>query len=342
MTLFTEIFKRTALAVTLVWSLLGASLVSAETTTLEVGYIPIMPMSQLFVAEGEGWLEEAGIKVNKTKFQSGPHIVTALASGELDVVYMGIGPAMVAKAKGIDIRVVASNVIEQIALVARGDLAEYMTPGADPKEAIAKFTADKGRKPIIASLPKGSVPDTVFRHWLIKVAGMKEDDIEIKGMGAVNVQQALLLGNVDGASILEPIVTIVQEREPTARVVVYGGDMLSNQPGAILAVRSELLKEKPEVIEKLIAAHKRATDLIINDPKTAAKHVQREIGKGLIPVALVEKAVTSPYTKFMSDPRQIIDATKVMHDFAAEIGTLKAPVPLDELFDTEIYASIDK
>lgn len=323
----------------LIFMLLVSSAGAAEkgqVTTLRVGYIPIMPMSQLFVIEGEGWDKQAGLELKKTRFPEGPGIVQALVSGTLDVVYFGIGPAMVAKSNGVDIRVVASNVIEQIAFVARGDLAKYLE-GKDPKEAILRFTKDKGHRPKIASLPKGSVPDTVFRHWLVKVAGLKESDIELIGMGSDRVQQALLAGSVDGASILEPIVTVVLEKEPSAKVIAYGGAMMPNQPGAVVAVRGDLAKNNPDAVRKLVELHNRATELISTDPKRAARHVHEALGHGLIPINLVERAITSPYSKFVSNPHQIVDATKVMHDFQIEIGALRKPVPLADLFDTSFY-----
>jgi hypothetical protein len=52
-----------------------------HSTTLEVGYMPILPVAQLFVMEGEGWTEEAGLDLELTRFSSGPAMVQALASG---------------------------------------------------------------------------------------------------------------------------------------------------------------------------------------------------------------------------------------------------------------------
>lgn len=310
---------------------------TAAAETLEVAYIPIMPMSQLFVMEGEGWTEEAGLDLELTKFSSGPAIVQAIASGDFDVMYFGIGPAMVSRANGVPIKVVASNVVEQIALIGRGRFSEIMKTAASPAEGVAAFTAETGSKPKIATLPKGSVPDTVFRHWLIKVAGLSEDDIEIVGMGAGKVQQAMLAQSVDGASILEPIVTIVKGRLDDAHVIAQGGAMLPNQPGAVVAVRETALAEKREAIEKLVRLHIRATDLIESDPKTAAKHIHGFLGRGLVPVDTIETALTSEISNFTADPKAIQPATKTMHDFAAEIGTLKKPVPLNELFDVTLY-----
>jgi len=306
-------------------------------TKLKVAYIPIMPMSQLFVMEGEGWTKDAGLDLELTKFSSGPAIVQAIASGDFDVMYFGIGPAMVSRANGVPLKVVASNVIEQIALITRGEFAETMAAAASPAEGVRKFTVETGKKPRIASLPKGSVPDTVFRHWLIKIAGLSEDDIEIVGMGAGKVQQAMLAKSVDAASILEPIVTIITDRLPDAKIVARGGEMLQNQPGAVVAVREGVIAEHPEAVAKLVELHVRATRLINDNPALAAKHIHAFLGQGLIPVETIEKALQSSISNFVADPAQIVPATKVMHDFSAEIGTLKKPVPLDELFDTSFY-----
>lgn len=316
--------------------LLSQSGASAQ-TKLKVAYIPIMPMAQLFVMEGEGWTKEAGLELELTKFSSGPAIVQAIASGNFDLMYFGIGPAMVSRARGVPIKVVASNVIEQIALITRGEFAKTMAAAASPAEGVRKFTEDNGRKPRIASLPKGSVPDTVFRHWLLKVAGLSEDDIDIIGMGAGKVQQAMLSKSVDAASILEPIVTIISDRIPDAQIVAKGGEMLANQPGAVVAIRENLIASNPDAVQKLVDLHVRATELINTDPDRAAKHIHAFLGQGLIPVEVIQRALRSEISNFVADPAAIIPATKVMHDFSAEIGTLKKPVPLDELFDDSFY-----
>ena len=311
-------------------------------STVKIAYIPILPMAQLFVMEGEGWSKEAGLDLELTKFSSGPAIVQALAAGNFDMMYVGIGPAMVARAKNIPIRVVAANGIEQIAVIAQGDFNDYVASASSPAEAIAKFTADKGHRPKIATLPKGSVPDTVLRHWLVKVVGIKDTDVEIVGMGADKVQQAMLTRSVDAASILEPVITIVGEKLPDVKVVATGGTMLPKQPGAILAVRESFLAEHRDVVEKIVALHIRATKLIESDPERAGRNVHAAIGKGLVPEATIQAAMRSKLNQFVADPRLIVDATRVMHDFQLEIGALKQPVPLDQLFDASIYDAVVK
>ena len=73
--------------------------------TLEMAYMPIVPCSQLFVIEGMGWAKAAGINLKLTRFSNGPAIVQAIASGKMDIMCFGIGPAMVTRAKGIKLKV---------------------------------------------------------------------------------------------------------------------------------------------------------------------------------------------------------------------------------------------
>ncbi len=252
-------------------------------------------------------------------------------------MYFGIGPAMVSRAKGVPIKVVASNVIEQIALIAQGNFARVMKGAASPAAGVRKFTAEFGRKPKIASLPKGSVPDTVFRHWLIRIAKLKQTDIDIVGMGAGKVQQVMLAKSVDAASILEPVVTIIRGRLKGTHTIAQGGQMLNKQPGAVVAVRENVIAEKRDAVAKLVELHVRATKLINTDPKRAVKHIHKFLGQGLVPIETFETALASAISNFVADTHAIVAATKVMHDFSAEIGTLKKPVPLDKLFDHSFY-----
>lgn len=322
-------------------SLLFAGLAALTSTTarsevtLEMAYMPIVPCSQLFVMEGMGWTKDAGINLNLTRFPNGPAIVQAIASGEMDVMCFGIGPAMVTRGKGIALKVVAAGIVEQIAVIAQGELVEYFDKykGA---EALRKFAEDKGRKVKIASFPKGSVPDTVTRHWLLKVLNMDLDEVELVGMGASRVQQALLSRSVDAAGILEPILTIVESKLPDAKVVARADEMMPGQPGSTIAVRENVLAEQRDAIIKLIELHIKATDLLLNDPEAAAPHVQKFIAEGLLDEATVLNALKSPSSNFRADPESILESTQYMHDFQHDSG-INTKVSVEGLFDLSVY-----
>ena len=309
---------------------------NAEAEPLEIGYMPILPVSQLFVGLEGGGLSDLAKDAELIQFQNGPAMVQALLGGQLDIAYLGIGPAMVARAKGADIKVVASNIVEQISFIALPDLAEAFAQG-DQASAFERFEAKHGRKPVIATFPTGSVPETVLQYWLRKGLALNPDDhIEIIHQGAAAVQQALLTGAIDGAAILEPVVSTSLARINGAEVIASGGELFPSQPGAVLVVRESLINNQPELVRAWVANHANATDALRNDPD-AATAVRKYVGGGRLPEAIVKTALGRSQSSFVADPSSIVDGTRVMHDFQEEIGTLKAKVDLEALFDLSFY-----
>jgi NitT/TauT family transport system substrate-binding protein len=308
--------------------------VQAE-TTLEMAYMPIVPCSQLFVMEGMGWTKDAGLNLELTRFPNGPAIVQAIASGKMDMMCFGIGPAMVTRGKGIELKVVAAGIVEQIAVIAQGELVEYFEKYSGA-EALRQFAKDKGRKPKIASFPKGSVPDTVTRHWLLEMLKMELDEVELIGMGAARVQQALLTRSVDAAGILEPILTIVESKLDDAKVVARAAEMMPNQPGSTIAVREKVLAEHRDAIIKFVELHVRATELLLNEPEKAAPFVNEFVSKGLVETDIILKALKSPSSNFRADPESILESTQYMHDFQKS-KEIRTDVAVDGLFDLSVY-----
>ena len=315
--------------------LLAAPAAAKAETTLEMAYMPIVPCSQLFVMEGLGWTKKAGINLKLTRFPNGPAIVQAVASGKMDVMCFGIGPAMVTRAKGIELKVVAAGIVEQIAVIAQGELVEYFEKykGA---EALRQFAKDKGRKVKIASFPKGSVPDTVTRHWLLEMLKMELDEVELIGMGAARVQQAVLSRSVDAAGILEPILTIVESKLSDAKVVARADEMMPDHPGSTIAVREEVLAKQREAIVKLVELHIKATELLLKNPEKAAPHVKNFVAKGLLKEEVILKALKSPSSNFRADPESILKPTQYMHDFQKSTK-IKTKVSVDGLFEPSLY-----
>jgi sulfonate transport system substrate-binding protein len=300
-----RIFVSAALAVVLA---AGGAAKSRAEVTLEMAYMPIVPCSQLFVIEGMGWAKKAGINLKLTRFSSGPAIVQAIASGKMDVMCFGIGPAMVIRGKGIKLKVIAAAITNQIAVIAQGDLVSYFGKYNNGAAALRAFAKDKGRKARIASFPKGSVPDTVTRHWLLRSLKMKLNEVQLIGMGAARVQQALLSRSVDAAGILEPILTIVESKLKGSKVVARAVDMMNGQPGSTIA---------------------------------AAVHVKNFVAKGLIDVKTIQTSLESPSSNFAADPNGILKQTEYMANFQ-KTEKINTKVSTDGLFDLTIYRDAAK
>ncbi|MET0427653.1 MAG: ABC transporter substrate-binding protein [Microvirga sp.] len=310
---------------------------SAETVPVRIGVIPVIGAAPVFVARGEGWLKEVGLEPSFTTFESGPNMIQALASGTIDVYVAGVAPLAVARTKGIDVRVVAATAVEEMVFVAGPKLAPYFASAPSKAEAFKAFRAKEGRAARLATQPPGSVPNTTLQHWLWQVAKADKADAEVVPMGIDATQQAVLAGAMDGASIREPALTIVQLRNPAIKLIATGGEMFPDQPGTVVAVYGKFADRNPAAVEGLVKALARATDLLKSDPARAAPHVEAALGKGITDVATIQKAISSPAAKFITDPRQIIAATKAMQAYQVSIGTLDKEAPIEGLFDPKPY-----
>lgn len=315
----------------------GRRALAADPVEIRVGFIPVTGAAQLFVLDGEGWAKEAGLNLKLTQFASGPNLIQAVASGGIDAYYAGVGPLIVARQKGIGVKVVAATAVEEIAVLANKGLAEQAAKGGTIAEAFAAHAKTLGRPVKIATQPKGSVPQTVLLYWVRKVAKIAESDVEVVTLGIEETQQALLAGGVEAATIREPAITVTQEKNPDIKILAAGGEILPNQPGTVFALTEDFIGKQPAATQTLVDLTLRATKLLKSDPKKAAPHVAAAIGKGLISADTIEKALVSPGSKFITDPEAIYATTGLMQDFQLEIGAIDKTGDLSQLFDSSFY-----
>ena len=329
-------FLGSALAVAAAPTLPGAARAQAG-TLVRVGYIPILGAAPLFVADREGFAKAAGIEFRTTVFESGPNMISALASGTLDLYVAGVAPLAVARSKGINSVVLTATAIEEMTVAAGASVAPFFTQGVKAADAFKAFRAKTGKRARLATQPPGSVPHTTLTHWLFQVTKTDQADVEIVPMGIDATQQALLAGAVDGATIREPTVAIVQGRDPRIKIVALGGEMFPNQPGTVVAVSEAFLKKNPQATQAITDAMVQAIDLINKDHKRVAPHIEAALGRGLIDTATIVKALGSPASKFVADPRVIVESTDSMQKYQVSIGTLDKAASLEGLFDNSFY-----
>lgn len=309
----------------------------AQSVVARAGYIPVVGTAPFFVANGEGWLKQGGIETAITVFESGPNMIQALASGTIDVYVAGVAPLAVARSRGIDIRVVASTAIGENVVVSAPSLTKFFTPGTNAAAAFKAFRAANGKAARLATQPAGSVPNTTLQYWLWEVAKVDKADVEIVPMGIDATQQAILAAAVDGGSVREPALTILQTRNPQIKLIAEGEEVFPGQPGTVVAVSGAFATKNPQAVQNLVSGLVRAAALIKADPKKAAPHVGAALGKGIVDPELIQKALVSPASRFEIDPRKIIEPARAMQAYQVKLGSLEKELPFDGLFETQYY-----
>lgn len=309
------------------------SAVRAEPASVDVAYLPLLGSSQLFIMESEGWAKEAGLTMRMTRFNSGTAIVQALASGKFDVAIMAMAPVIVARAAGVNLKVVAAmHDVNSHAFVGVNRLSEGYAQTGSPADAFAKFFKDTGRPIKIATLPKGTLPDTAIRYY-IDWHKIKSEHYQILNQGDEQVLQSMLAGAADAVSLAEPLMTIIKSKVPGAQILASGATLMPGHPGFVFAIRETFIEKNPDAVRKLVEMNARATELIKREPARAAKSALNFIGRGLLDEDLMTTAISSPYNPVASDPRILIVGTDMMQEFQVKLGVQARKVPADELFD---------
>lgn len=304
---------------------------------VRVGFIPVLGSSPLFVANGTGWAREAGLALSLTQFESGPNAIQAVASGTLDAYVAGFGPVAVARSRGVDLRIVAATAVDELVVIARGPLARAFAENRDARSAFDAFASRERRAAKLATQPAGSVPNTVLQHWLRETVKADPARYEVVPMGIDATQQALLSGAVDGATVREPALTIVRERDPNVALVAWGRDLFATQPGGVLAVTGAFIEREATAAVDLVRVFVRATALLREQPDAALPHVAAVLGRGIVPEPVIRRALSSPASTFVADPRLIIEPIKGLLAYQVTLGATREVPPIDGLFDDRLY-----
>jgi len=306
----------------------------ANIDTLRVAHMPIYPDIQSHVMLKEGFFEELPVDVETKLFSDGPSIVQASATGDFDVMLFGIIPAMIVVDKGIPAKITNANIVDPMLIMGTEAFAgRYESDGAD---AFAAFEDETGSPFEFGTFPPGSVPDITLRYWLIEELGLTPgEDVTITSLGGAGpVRQALLSGQIDGTSMIEPVPTIAKRRDAGYTDLDWSGDFFpGGQPGAVALMHERVYADAPDVAEAFVRQHKRATAFVDENPDAAARATSNVIGEESLPVEDARAALDSTAANFVSDPHAIEEGTTIFAEWANRLDRTGETLTNEQLFE---------
>ena len=202
-----------------------------------------------------------GWKTEITYFTTPGDMTNALLSDSVDLAYIGLTIAAVARSKDQPIVVVANQAGKGTAIVARTD---------SPIKSIADL---KGKK--IGNLPN-SIHDILLREELRK-ANLKLEEVTLIRLAPADMPAALQRGDVDAFSGNEPNSTQAV-MTGYGRVVMYPYD---NPVGTInvgVLSSERVVKNKADMLRVWAQAHAKATEELSKNPDQWADLVTKEWG----------------------------------------------------------------
>ena len=214
--------------------------------TVKIGYLPSDHDAALFVADAQGKYAEKNITTELVQFNNGGDLMTAMASGEVDVGYVGIAPVLSSVAKGVPVKVISSAQTDGSGIVVT-------------KESGITSAADlKGKS--IATPGEASIQYVLLTYYL-KENNLSTDDLNISAMKVPSMNDALKTKQIDGIITFQPYVSIAANNSDNV-VLEDSADILPNHPCCVVVASDDFIKNHEDTVKDIIAIHKEATDFI--------------------------------------------------------------------------------
>ena len=240
---------------------------------LRIGYFPNINHVQAVIGLGNGdFQKELGdIKVETQIFNAGPSAIEALFADRIDVTYVGSNPAIngYIKSDGNNLRIISGAASGGAVFVVRNDAGI---------NSAADFTGKKFASPQI-----GNTQDVALRSYLLK-NGYKTTEnggnVTVTPANNPDIVTLFLKKSIDGAWVPEPWGAKLV-KEANGKILVDERDLWPNGKFVTsqIVVRTDYLKNHPDVIKKLLEAHVDETNWINNNKDQAFQVFNAQLEK---------------------------------------------------------------
>jgi len=209
---------------------------TAMADTLTIGYQGMMNPWKSVINSGE--LEQAtGLDIEWRRFDSGAKVITAMASGDIDIASAGSSPIAAAVSRGLDLELIwiMENINEAEALVVKDG---------------SGIVAPQDLKGKTLGVPFVS---TTHFHTLFALEqfGLSDKDLKILNMQPNAISAAWTRGDIDAAFIWDPVLSKIKQN---GKVLISSGELSRWGKATFdgVVVTKEYGAEHPDVVAKVI------------------------------------------------------------------------------------------
>lgn len=224
--------------------------------TVKIGYLPSDHDAALFVADAQGLYKNKGIETELVQFNNGGDLMTAMASGDVDVGYVGIAPVLSSISAGVPVKVISAAQTEGSGII------------VNDQAGISDAQDLKGKT--IATPGDASIQHVLLASYL-EDNGMSLDDINESAMKVPSINDALKTGNLPAAITFQPYVSL-GTTDDGIKELVDSSEILPGHPCCVVVASDDFLKNHKDTAKDIVAIHENATDFInekVSSGKTA-------------------------------------------------------------------------
>lgn len=286
---------------------------------IEVGYLPTDHSAALLVAKHDKTYENNGLNVKTVQINSGSNIVDAVASGDVDIGYVGITPAMQGISKGVPIKVVGS-----VNMVGSGIVVE-------PNSTITSPADLKGKS--IATPGVSSIQQVLLLYELQKY-NITSEDVDLISINVYNIPSSLAAHKVDAYISYEPFVSLAAY-EGIGNVLIYSNDIINDHPCCVIIASESFIKEHPQELDKFLKIHQQTTEYVNTHPNETANIIDQELTTNIEIEALSLQHITFVSSVNKSFQNNVLKFAKIENN----LGYLNKTLTANDIFDTQFLGN---
>jgi NitT/TauT family transport system substrate-binding protein len=287
---------------------------SGGVTKVTVGTLPIANAAPMYLGMEKGFFREEGLELEPQVAQSGNELVTALVGNDSQFAFLGYVPVIVAKSKGLPVKVVANA--DNGADTAEEEWQVIMSKKGSP----IKEPADLAGKTVAVNALKG-VAEVGLKAALEK-EGVDPESIKLLEVPFPEMPAALEADRVDAIWAPEPFLTQVLGQggqEVLAPYISLG----KAWPNGNYATNEQYLGENEDVVERFARAMNKSTQYAAEHPDEARKTIPTFTQ---IPPEVAEE-MRLPVWKTEIDKAQLEELV----GYTQKYGVIEEPVEVDDM-----------
>ena len=189
---------------------------------------------------------EKNISTELVQFNNGGDLMTAMASGDVDVGYVGIAPVLSSVSSGVPVKVISSAQVEGSGIIVTNDSNIHS----------AQDLAGK----TIATPGEASIQHVLLSAYL-KTNGMSLDDINESAMKVPSINDALKTGNLPAAITFQPYVSL-GVTDDNIDELVDSSEIMPGHPCCVVVASDDFIKNHEDTAKDIVAIHENATTFI--------------------------------------------------------------------------------
>lgn len=280
--------------------------------TITIGHLPSDHDTAMYVAEAQKQYEAQGLKVKTVQFNNGGDLMNAMASGDVDVGYVGITPVLSSIEKGVPVKVVSGAQIEGSGVVVSAD------------SGINSLADLKGKK---IGTPGAATIQNMIITYALNQSGVSTDDVELVAMKAAQMTDALKAGQIDAMICWEPYSSIAVNNG-YGKLLENTSEIIPGHPCCVVAASQSFIDNHPDELKKILAIHENATDFTNENPTEAAALLpddivpDKDLQAGIIADTTFVSGLDDDYKQKVMDFMQL----------GVDLGLLKEPISEDKIF----------